>query len=72
MFSNTFAGIAPSSAPPFIVAQVVGGAVAVGLIVLLYPGLTADEASDVVFPHDGMAAAPMPAASDVDRPAAHN
>ncbi|MEI7859410.1 MAG: MIP/aquaporin family protein [Acidimicrobiales bacterium] len=72
IFSNTFAGIAPSSAPPFMVAQVIGGAVAVGLIVLLYPGLTADEASDVVFPHDGAAGAPLPARSDVDRPTSHN
>ena len=30
MFSNTFAGIAPSSVPGFVAAQVVGGAVAVG------------------------------------------
>src|SRR5262249_59597020 len=26
MFSNTFAGIAPSSVPPFIAAQIIGGA----------------------------------------------
>ena len=32
MFSNTFAGIAPASAPTFIGAQVVGGLVAVGVI----------------------------------------
>ena len=37
MFSNTFAGIAPSSAPSFIGAQVVGGVVAVGAIKALYP-----------------------------------
>ncbi len=37
MFSNTFAGIAPSSAPSFIAAQVLGGVVAVGLIKVLYP-----------------------------------
>ena len=72
IFSNTFAGIAPSSAPPFMVAQVIGGAAAVGLIVLLYSGLTADEASDVVFPHDGAAGAPSPAASDVDPPTSQN
>jgi glycerol uptake facilitator-like aquaporin len=51
MFSNTFAGIAPSSAPWFIVAQVVGGIVAVGLVVLLYPGLTTAESADIVVPH---------------------
>jgi glycerol uptake facilitator-like aquaporin len=37
MFSNTFAGIAPSSAPAFIGAQILGGILAVGLIRLLYP-----------------------------------
>ena len=37
MLSNTFAGIKPSSAPMFIVMQVVGVAVAVPLIRFLYP-----------------------------------
>ncbi len=37
MFSDTFAGIAPGSVPPFLVMQVVGGAVALGLVRLLYP-----------------------------------
>jgi arsenate reductase len=37
MFSNTFAGIAPSSAPSFIAAQIVGGVVAFGLLRVLYP-----------------------------------
>jgi arsenate reductase len=51
MFSNTFAGIAPSSAPSFIAAQVVGGVVAIGLIRgVLYPDITPAEASDIVFP----------------------
>ena len=36
---------------PFIGAQVVGGVVAVGLIAVLYPGLTPDEASDILVPH---------------------
>ena len=35
--SDTFAGIAPSSVPMFIVAQLVGGVVALGLIRVLYP-----------------------------------
>jgi glycerol uptake facilitator-like aquaporin len=35
--SDTFAGIAPSSAPAFVLMQVVGGAVGVGLVVLLHP-----------------------------------
>jgi arsenate reductase len=40
MFSATFAGIAPSSAPAFIGAQVTGGILAVGVIKALYPGTT--------------------------------
>ncbi len=51
MFSNTFAGIAPASVPSFIVAQVVGGAVAVVIIKVLYPDITAAEASDIMVPH---------------------
>lgn len=53
MFSNTFAGIAPSSAPSFIAAQLCGGALALVVIRSLYPGVAPDEAADVVFPrHD--------------------
>ena len=37
VFSDTFAGIAPGSVPGFVVAQVVGAAVAVGLVRWLYP-----------------------------------
>jgi hypothetical protein len=51
MFSNTFAGIAPSSAPVFIAAQVVGAGVAIAVIRTLYPDVTPAEASDIVFPH---------------------
>jgi arsenate reductase len=51
MFSDTFAGIAPSSVLPFIAAQVVGGLLAVVVIRTLYPGVTAAEASDIVIPH---------------------
>ena len=51
MFSNTFAGIAPSSAPSFISAQVVGAVLAFGLIKLLYPGITSAEASDIIVAH---------------------
>jgi len=59
MFSNTFAGIAPASVPSFVVAQVVGGAVAVLALLALYPDITAAEAAEVVVPHgDGRAAAP--------------
>jgi arsenate reductase len=51
MFSNTFAGIAPSSVPSFIAAQVLGGVVAFGIIKLLYPTVTARAASQVIVPH---------------------
>jgi glycerol uptake facilitator-like aquaporin len=51
MFSNTFAGIAPSSAPAFIGAQLVGGVLAVGLIRVLYPGVTPAQAANVIVPH---------------------
>ena len=37
MLSNTFAGIRPSSAPMFIVMQLVGGVLAYGLIRFIYP-----------------------------------
>jgi glycerol uptake facilitator-like aquaporin len=53
MFSDTFAGIAPASVPSFIVAQLVGGAIAFALIRVLYPGLTPEEAADAVMPHAG-------------------
>jgi glycerol uptake facilitator-like aquaporin len=51
MFSDTFAGIAPASAPAYIVAQLVGGVAAIGLIRTLYPGITPDAVADVVLPH---------------------
>jgi len=51
-FSDTFAGIAPSSVPSFILAQLVGGAVAIGLIRVLYPELTPEEAAEVALPHE--------------------
>ena len=51
MFSNTFAGIAPSSGPSFIAAQIIGGVLAVLVIRALYPALTPTEAADIIFPH---------------------
>jgi glycerol uptake facilitator-like aquaporin len=51
MFSNSFAGIAPSSVPNFIAAQVVGGVLAVVVIKALYPSLTPAQAGEVVVPH---------------------
>ncbi|HEY1990081.1 MAG TPA: MIP/aquaporin family protein [Acidimicrobiales bacterium] len=58
MFSNTFAGIAPASAPSFIGAQLLGGLVAVGVIKVLYPRVTPAEAGNVVVPHDLDAGSP--------------
>ena len=37
MFSDTFAGIAPATVPGFIAAQLIGGAIGVGLVILFYP-----------------------------------
>jgi glycerol uptake facilitator-like aquaporin len=51
MLSATFAGIAPSSAPAFIAAQVIGGGLAVVVIRVLYPGVTPAQAADVLVPH---------------------
>jgi arsenate reductase len=46
--TDTFAGIKPSSAPGFLVAEVAGGAIAVALARFLHPDLPAEE---VVMPH---------------------
>jgi arsenate reductase len=57
MFSNTFAGIAPASVPEFVVAQLLGGVVAVGVLRALYPDVSPEDAAAVVVPHtDGRAA----------------
>ena len=37
VFSDSFAGIAPGSVLPFVLAQLVGGAVGIGLVAVLYP-----------------------------------
>jgi len=50
VFSDTFAGIAPGSVPGFVVAQLVGGLVAIGLVGWLYPHI-GESADDVVVPH---------------------
>ena len=49
--SNTFAGIAPASVPSFIVVQLLGAAIATGLLRVLYPDLDAAAAAQVVVPH---------------------
>ncbi|MEV7663007.1 MIP/aquaporin family protein [Paenarthrobacter sp. NPDC089316] len=50
IFSHTFAGIDPGSIPGFILAQVIGAAVGLGLLLALFPkaGRAAD---DVIVPH---------------------
>jgi glycerol uptake facilitator-like aquaporin len=53
-FTDTFAGIAPASVPGFVVAQIVGLLVGVGLVVALYPNAGAD-ADAVVVPHEDTA-----------------
>jgi glycerol uptake facilitator-like aquaporin len=51
MFSATFAGIAPSSVPPVIAAQVLGGVLAAGIIKALYPAITPADAAGIIVPH---------------------
>lgn len=58
MFSNSFAGIAPSAAPLFIAAQVVGGVLALLLVRALYPDITAQQAAKVVVPHESVGSRP--------------
>ena len=48
IFSDSFAGIAPASVPAFVAAQLVGGVLAIGLLRLLYPDITPEEASEVM------------------------
>jgi glycerol uptake facilitator-like aquaporin len=62
--SNTFAGIAPSSVPSFIGAQVLGGVAAVGLIWVLYPSITTEQASRVLLPHPEVHQLPAEAHAD--------
>ena len=49
MFSDTFAGIGPSSVPGFIGAQLVGGVLGLALVRSLYPDVAA-SADDVLVP----------------------
>jgi glycerol uptake facilitator-like aquaporin len=50
IFSDTFAGIAPTSALGFIAAQIVGAAIGLALVVALYPDIER-SADEVVIPH---------------------
>jgi len=74
MFSDTFAGIAPGSVLSFIGAQIIGGALGVAVIKVLYPAITPAEAADIIVPHRGEAgrgsasAADRTASSSADSP----
>jgi glycerol uptake facilitator-like aquaporin len=57
IFSDTFAGIAPASVPAFVVAQLVGGVVAIAVLRVLYPDITPDEAAELMVPHEETASA---------------
>ena len=62
-FTDTFAGISPASVPGFVVAQIVGLLVGVGLLLALYPdaGRAADE---VVVAHPNDRTAPTDERAD--------
>ncbi len=49
IFSDTFAGIAPTSVPGFIAAQIVGALIGLALVVALYPDV-AQTADDIIVP----------------------
>jgi arsenate reductase len=50
MFSDTFAGIAPASVPAFVVVQLIGGAIAIGVIRVLYPDIAPEDAAEIMLP----------------------
>ncbi|TFH20801.1 MAG: aquaporin family protein [Acidimicrobiales bacterium] len=50
MFSDTFAGIEPASAPGFLAAQLVAIGLAIGLIRVLWPDMS-EVADEVLVPH---------------------
>ncbi len=51
IFSNTFAGIAPTSVPGFVLAQMVGAGLGAGLVLALYPDV-GRSASAVIVAHE--------------------
>jgi glycerol uptake facilitator-like aquaporin len=57
IFSDTFAGIAPGSVFPFVTAQLLGAAIGLGLLLLLFPA-AGRAADDVVIPHSTQATKP--------------
>jgi glycerol uptake facilitator-like aquaporin len=69
MFSDTFAGIAPSSVPVFIAAQIIGGAFAFLLVNTLYPEVTPADAAEVIVPHHAAASSADSSAAPAGRAA---
>ena len=49
IYSDTFAGIAPGSVPGYIAAQIIGAAVGVGILLLLFPRV-GESANNAVVP----------------------
>jgi arsenate reductase len=59
--SDSFAGIAPSSAPAFVIAEFVGCALGLVLVRFLYPGIDRYAADAILaHPHDGDEDSPQP------------
>jgi glycerol uptake facilitator-like aquaporin len=63
IFSDTFAGIAPSSVPAFVLAQLSGGLVGAALVLVLYPDAPR-AADDVVVPHSTVIDTPADMSAD--------
>ena len=55
IFSDTFAGIAPESVPGFVMAQLIGAAAGLGLLLILFPS-AARAADNAVLPRSSAAA----------------
>ena len=49
MFSNTFAGIAPASVSGYVIAQAIGGLIAIVTLRTLYPNVTPADAATVLY-----------------------
>jgi len=56
-FTDTFAGIAPGSVPVFILAQAAGGALGLGLVLVLYPTARTTARAEETWPDRETAAA---------------
>ena len=69
MLSDTFAGIAPSSVPVFVLVQLIGGAAGLAVVALLHPTVGA-VAADAVVPHED--ATPLPPGADGTGPRPHS